>query len=365
MTRWTAAAATAWSAARPVPFGCNFVPSTAVNTLEMWQAATFDLPTIDRELGIAAALGMNAVRIFLHDLLWADAAGCIARLDAFVGVAARHGLGVMPVLFESCWDSAPAAGPQPPPRAGVHNSRWVQSPGIAALADLASQPRLEAYVTGVATAFAGDARILAWDVWNEPDNGPEVNSSDHATLAAKAALVLPLLDAAFGWVRAAGATQPLTSALWSGDWSSTATLTPIQRCQLDGSDIVSFHNYDVAADFARRVGWLAALGRPVVCTEYMARPRGSTFAAIVPIADAARVGLFNWGLVQGRTQTHLPWDSWDHPYIGAAPEPWFHDVCDPDGSPHDPAEAAWLHDRAARLRPAPAEAMVAATGRAP
>ncbi len=362
MTRWTAAAASAWYAAQPVPFGCNFVPSTAVNALEMWQAPTFNSVTIDRELGIAAALGMNSVRVFLHDLLWADPAGCVARLDALLGLAAGHGLTVMPVLFESCWDGAPVAGPQLPPRAGVHNSRWVQSPGMAALADPAARPRLGAYVTGVVAAFARDPRILCWDVWNEPDNGPEVNARDHETLAAKAALVLPLLDAAFGWVRAAGATQPLTSAVWSGDWSNPAALTPIQRCQLDQSDVVSFHNYDVADDFARRVRWLAALGRPVLCTEYMARPRGSTFAAILPVARPAGVGLFNWGLVRGATQTHLPWDSWDHPYLGPAPEPWFHDICDPDGTPHDAAEAGLLQGHGARLPDAPDRAMVTPKG---
>jgi hypothetical protein len=35
--------------------GCDFIPSTAVNQLEMWQADTFDPSTIDRELGWAEA----------------------------------------------------------------------------------------------------------------------------------------------------------------------------------------------------------------------------------------------------------------------------------------------------------------------
>ncbi len=349
MTRWSAAAATAWYATRPVPFGCNFVPSTAVNPLEMWQAATFDLATIDRELGIAAGLGMNAVRVFLHDLLWIDPAGTIARIEAFLTCAAGHGIAVMLVLFESCWNGAPVAGPQLPPRPGVHNSRWVQSPGMATLADAGQRSRLEAYVTGLVRAFARDPRIMAWDIWNEPDNGPEVARRDVTTLKAKSELVLPLLGAAFGWVRAAGATQPLTSGIWSGDWSARDRLTPIQRCQVDGSDVISFHNYDGGDEFARRCDWLAALGRPVWCTEYMARPRGSTFAAILPVAASRGVALFNWGLVRGRTQTHLPWDSWDHPYLGAAPEPWFHDICDPDGAPHDPAESALLRRRATHV----------------
>ena len=339
MIRWTDAAAAAWYAARPLPLGCNFVPSTAVNQLEMWQAETFDASTIGRELALAAGLGMNAVRVFLHDLLWRDdAAGLLDRIEIFLGLADRHGIATMPVLFESCWDASPISGPQLPPRPGVHNSRWVQSPGMAALSDRSTRPRLEAYVRGVVAAFAGDRRIIAWDLWNEPDNGPEVATRDAAVLAAKAALVLPLIGDAFDWARGAGSSQPLTSAIWSGDWSGLDQLTPIQLLQVDRSDIITFHNYDAPDEFVRRVAWLAAFGRPVLCTEYLARPRGSSFAAILPMARAGRVGAFNWGLVRGKTQTNLPWDSWEHPYVDRPPAVWFHDILDPDGTPYDAAE---------------------------
>jgi len=343
VTRWTAAAAKAWYAARAWPLGCNFVPSTAVNQLAMWQAETFDPATIDRELGYAAGLGMNAVRVFLHDLLWRDdAAGLMGRIETFLTLADAHGIATLPVLFDSCWNPAPVAGPQSLPRPGVHNSAWVQSPGMAALADPSTRPRLEAYVVGVVGHFANDRRVLGWDIWNEPDNGPEVATRDAAMLAAKAMLVLPLLGEAFDWARATGPAQPLTSAIWSGDWSSLDQMTPIQRLQVERSDIVSFHNYDPADEFARRVGWLQAFDRPILCTEYLARPRGSTFAAIVPVAAATRVGLFSWGLVRGDTQTHLPWDSWDRPYVDRPAGMWFHDILDPDGTPYDAAEPGLL-----------------------
>lgn len=38
-------------------FGANFIPSTAINQLEMWQKETFDPTTIDRELGFARKIG--------------------------------------------------------------------------------------------------------------------------------------------------------------------------------------------------------------------------------------------------------------------------------------------------------------------
>ena len=68
--RWSEAQANAWYARQPWPVGADFLPSTAINELEMWQADTFDPTTIDRELGWAEGIGMNTMRVFLHNLLW-------------------------------------------------------------------------------------------------------------------------------------------------------------------------------------------------------------------------------------------------------------------------------------------------------
>jgi hypothetical protein len=341
--RWTAEAAAAWHGAQPWLMGCNFTPSTAINQLEMWQAATFDLPTIERELTLAASAGMNVARVYLHDLLWVDdAPGLLARVEQLLAAADARGIGVMLVLFDSCWRPDPALGPQPHPVDGVHNSGWLQAPGPAALADPAQHPRLRAYVEGMVAHFAHDRRVIAWDVWNEPDNGAEVSACDPAELNAKAALVLPVLRAAFAWARGAAPSQPLTSGIWLGDWSAPDKLTELQRAQLDESDIVSFHNYGDADDFARRIAWLSAWGRPILCSEFMARPAGSTFQSILPIARAEGVGAICWGLVRGKTQTHLPWVAWQEKGFGGVGEPWFHDIFEVDGAAHDPAEVEFL-----------------------
>lgn len=339
---WPAARAAQWYAAQPWLVGANYTPASAINQLEMWQAATFDPARIDTELGWAAAIGMNTMRVFLHDLLWQqDSEGFKQRIHHFLTLAAKHKIRPMFVLFDSCWDPAPKLGPQRAPKPGVHNSGWVQSPGAAALKDPAQRPRLEAYVKGVIGAFRDDARILAWDMWNEPDN-PNTSSYRAQELPGKTDLVLGLLPDVFAWSRAARPTQPLTSGVWQGDWSSPDKLSKMDRIQLELSDIISFHNYDGPAEFEKRITWLQRYNRPLLCTEYMARGNGSTFQGTLPVARRLKVAAYNWGLVAGKTQTNLPWDSWQKPYVGREPAIWFHEVFQPSGQPYRPAETDFI-----------------------
>jgi len=131
------------------------------------------------------------------------------------------------------------------------------------------------YAQDVVRTFAGDKRILAWDVWNEPDNVS--TSSGAAEPAGKVAAVMAVLPTVFEWVRAGNPTQPLTSGLWKGDWSAPDKLSPMEKMQIELSDVISFHNYDAPEEFEKRVRWLQAYNRPILCTEYMARPNQSTF----------------------------------------------------------------------------------------
>jgi Cellulase (glycosyl hydrolase family 5) len=340
--QWRPAGARDWYSEQGWLVGSNYIPATAINQLEMWQADTFDPQRIDLELGWAEGLGMNTMRVFLHDLPWQqDAAGFRQRIDAFLKIAARHKIRPMFVLFDSCWDPSPQLGKQRPPTPGVHNSGWVQSPGAKALEDHAQYVRLESYVKGVVGAFPNDKRILAWDVWNEPDN---LNSNSYEKLepANKVALVLALLPQVFEWARSEHPKQPLTSAVWTGDWSAPEKLTPMERVQLELSDVVSFHNYGAPDDFEKRIAWLEAYNRPIFCTEYMARGNKSTFQGILPIAKEHKVAAINWGLVAGKTQTYLPWDSWESPYIDRQPAVWHHEIFRTDGSPYREEETGFI-----------------------
>jgi hypothetical protein len=342
--RWDENKANEWYRQQPWLVGSIFLPATAINELEMWQAETFDPQEIDKELGWAAALGMNTMRVFLHDLLWQqDSAGFKKRVDTFLMIAARHHIRPIFVLFDSCWDPFPKLGPQHPPVPGVHNSGWVQSPGADALKDGSQEPRLRAYVEGVVGAFANDSRILAWDVWNEPSN-TNGGAYGRVELKDKKDRVLALLPKVFAWARSANASQPLTSGLWEGDWSTPGKLDPIGRVQFEQSDVISFHNYSWPEDFERHVRWLENYHRPIICTEFMARSVGSTFDTILPIAKKHHVAAINWGLVAGKSQTYLPWDSWEKPYVVNPPPIWFHEVFHADGRPYREREAQIIRE---------------------
>jgi hypothetical protein len=334
---WSKPAAKTWYDKQPWLVGANFNPANAINQFEMWQAETFDPARIDLELGWAESLGMNTMRVYLHNMLWEnDPEGLKRRMDQFLTIAAKHKIRPMFVLFDSCWDPDPVAGPQRPPIPGVHNSGWMQAPGAARLADKSQYNKLEGYVKDVVGHFAKDQRILAWDVWNEPNNS---GGGNYKPTPNKTQLVAGLLDKVFDWAQSADPTQPLTSGLWIGEtWDKQASLDAVERIQVSRSDINSFHDYNWPEQFERRAKQMLSYGRPVLCTEYMARGNGSTFDGTLPIGKRMNIGMFNWGFVDGKSQTRFPWDSWEKPYTKAEPTIWFHEVFRNDGTPYRKAE---------------------------
>lgn len=334
---WSKRDAAAWYDKQPWMVGANYNNRSAINQFEMWQADTFNPAEIDQELGWAAGIGMNVMRVYLHNILWEeDAAGLKQRMDQFLGIADRHKIRIMFVLFDSCWDPDPVSGRQRPPIPGVHNSGWMQAPGAARLADRSQYPKLEAYVKDVVGSFKGDRRIVMWDVWNEPNNG---GGGNYKPTPNKTELVAGLLGRVFDWARSVDPSQPLTSGLWIGDhWDRRETLDAVERIQVAQSDVMSFHDYNWPEKFEERAKQMMTYGRPVIATEYMARGNGSTFDGSLPLGRKYRIGMINWGFVDGKSQTRLPWDSWKKPYTYDEPTIWFHEVFRADGKPYRQAE---------------------------
>jgi hypothetical protein len=314
-TVWTAEKANAWYKEHRWLTGANYIPANAINQLEMWQAATFDPATIDKELGWAESIGFNTLRVFLHSVAWsADSGGFKKRVDQFLTIANQHHIQPLFVFFDDCWNKTPKAGEQPAPRPGIHNSGWVQDPGQPASTDSANYPGLEKYVKDVMGSFAHDRRILLWDLYNEPGNSGKGDSS------------LVLLKKIFGWAREVNPDQPVSAGLW--DWN----LEHLNTFQLNNSDIITYHDYEEAPLHQRVIQLLKANGKPLICTEYMARTRNSRFATILPLLKKENVGAINWGFVDGKTNTIYAWDT---PLPDARqPVEWFHDIFHKDGSPY-------------------------------
>jgi len=327
---WTPEEANAWYAKQPWPVGANYVPATAISQLEMWQAETFDPKRIDLELGWAESLGFNTMRVFLHNIPWdTDSKAYLDRIEQFLKICEKHKIRPMFVFFDSCWNPVVKPGKQPEPRPHVHNSGWVQSPGAAILDDPAQHDSLKPYVQGVISHFKDDKRIIAWDLYNEPnnDNGGRFKETEAKDKFAKA---LMLLKKAFVWAREAEPSQPVCTGIWIGDFAKPPEF---EKFQLENSDIINFHVYANLETTRKKVEALKVYNRPLICTEYMARPEGSTFEAILPFFAQEKVAAYNWGFVDGKSQTIYPWDSWKKEYKGE-PDPWFHDIFRKDGTPY-------------------------------
>lgn len=314
---WSKEKANQWYGGQPWLVGCNFIPGTAINQLEMWQAETFDSVTIDRELGWAADMGFNTARVFLHDLAYqADPTGFKERMSTFLRIADKHGVKPLFVFFDDCWNENPKIGLQPKPVPGVHNSGWMQSPGKGIVLDSHNKTewgRLEKYVKDILTTFKDDPRILLWDLYNEPGNSNNKTRS------------LPFLKSIFSWARQVNPSQPLSAGIWSSN-------KELNSFQLSNADVITFHNYSDSAGLAKQIQQLKTNGRPVICTEWMARTRNSIAKTNLPVFKRERVGCINWGFVSGKTQTIYPWGSKPS---NEPPKVWFHDLLYPNGKPYN------------------------------
>ncbi len=339
--KWTEEKANSWYAKQSWLVGTNFGPSNAINQLEMWQAETFDLETIDKELALSASIGMNTHRVFLHNLLWEqDSIGFINRIDKFLDLTKKHNIKPMLVLFDGVWHPFPKLGTQPDPIPHKHNSGWVQSPGAEYLKDKSTYPKLESYVKGIIGHFANDDRVLIWDIFNEPEN-KNAGAYPELELPDKYDRALDLLKASFKWAREANPSQPLTSAVWGGfigrDGKRTDSISSITKFMLEKSDIISFHTYQSPEVAEIQIDFLQKYNRPILCTEYLARSRNNNFETILTQFKDNNIGAYNWGFVSGKTNTIYHWDSWKTK-MTEEPELWHHDIFKSDYTPYKQEE---------------------------
>ncbi|MCH3992495.1 MAG: glycoside hydrolase family 5 protein [Prevotella sp.] len=317
--QWTVSKVDKWYSAQPWLAGCCYIPATAINQIEMWSADTYDAPQINKELGWAQNLGFNTLRVFLSSVVWQhDPVGFKNRMNNFLNICKRHKIRPFFVFFDDCWDPVSYYGRQPAPKPGVHNSGWVQDPMKSLRADTTVlYPFMKAYVQDILKTFKNDKRVLMWDLYNEPGNSGYGDGS------------LPRLEKVFEYAREVNPSQPLTAGIWIDS-------PKINHFISTHSDVITFHCYAKPAVLQHVIDTLRQFKRPLICSEYMARPQGSTFQKNMPVLKENHVGAINWGFVSGKTNTIFAWNT-PLPDV-KEPKVWFHDIFRQDGTPYDPKE---------------------------
>lgn len=349
--QWSKEKAWQWYREQPWLCGFNYLPRTAVNYTDFWEA--FDERIIEQELRWAQQVGFNSVRVVLSFIVWqADPQEMRRRFDRFLAIAASRGLSVVPCPLDDCGFSGtpPHLGPQPAPIPGVHNSRAHASPGRTIVMDKAQWPAIEGYVQDIVGNFAHDARVLLWDLYNEPGNRL-IFTADGERLFDEALedFSYELMLKLFAWARAIDPVQPLTVGGWHLAPSWTEERTDLHTHPIDWkafalSDVVSFHAYCLPKRMGLVIEDLRRFERPLLCTEWMARHAGSRITEQLPLFAAEGVASYQWGLVKGRTQTDIPWPAVLEQLDGQedTASTWFHDLLYPDGSPYDASEVALI-----------------------
>jgi hypothetical protein len=318
--RWSPERAWTWFTNQALPIGFNYVPANSISYTEMWMGYAFDPELIDRELALAQDVGFNCLRVVLPFVVWeAEPEAFKKRFEMFLSICDKRGLKAMPCFFDDCVFGPitdPDFGKQPEVVVGWYANGWTPSPGHKRARDPKMRPALERYVKDIMAAHRSDPRILCWDLYNEPSNSGMGNAS------------LSLLMDVFRWAREIDPAQPITSGIWGG----SPRVTRFLRAE---SDIISFHNYRPAPELHREIQDLKRLERPLICSEWLNRPLKSTVETCLPVFVEERVGALNWGLVNGKTQTDLPWG---HKPGKAYTGTWQHDLFRANHAAYDSQE---------------------------
>jgi hypothetical protein len=318
---WSVEKAKAWGKANPWWCGVNYIPANAINYTAMWDKTNFSPDVIRKELKLMTDMGMNCVRFVMQYKVYEeDPAYFLQTLDKFLALCDEAKVKAMPIFFDDCVfgvNSDPVIGKQPEPLIGWYAWAWSPSPGHTMVIDAREHYKLEKYVKDVIGRFKNDPRIFLWDLYNEP------------TASGLGNRTLPLLKKTFAWAREVNPIHPITSGLWNGN-------RKLNKFLLENSDVITFHCYMNPSGTESKIKEMCAHGRPVICTEWLNRPKRSTVQHCLALFAKYNVGCVSWGLVNGKTQTHLPWGFRPEnlPFKGA----WQHDLFRGDFSPYNANE---------------------------
>lgn len=328
-SRWPVERAEAYMKPFGAIKGVNFVPSYCYSYIEMWHHFREDV--IRRELGFAKRAGFDSLRIFVAACQWESRRELVKeRLDRFLDWCVEDGFSVMLTLQPNTYmmpgnDLGQEEDPfQISYQPGRHDGSWKYKG--ARIFDCHGQweedrAGIGAFVTDIVACYGQDSRVAFWDLYNEcwEEN-------------------VPLQEYTFSLARAQQPMQPLT-ACWRA---------------FDISDVTTFHCYETPGGpldpmlpgihdltFEEELARAISTGRPMLCSECLARTFGNELADFLPAFSRAHIGFYVWGLCAGSAQYHIPWD-W--PVGSPEPKRWFQCMLYPDGTPFDRREIALIQD---------------------
>ena len=344
--RWTKEEAWKWYSSRPWVMGLNYVPSITLHCAELWQEDTHDevMKSVKKEFSLMEDIGLNSVRMFMPFSIWYyDREKFLLRLDKFLTALDKHGISMMPVIFNDCVGFGKPEDIRPKRSTGWHSydighhgghkdnpfTGERKRQGWIYWDEEEWRPVMVEYLQALVGRFRCDGRIYAWDIWNEPGNSNRHNMS------------VPYLKRAFEITRELDPIQPLTAGVWfyPQDYgiSWQAEVESIQRLALDESDIITFHQYEGFERVKNVVARLKAEERPMLNTEWLNRVQNNLMEDNLPLYYDEKIGSYSWGLVAGKSQHFLPWDElWKNKSLPL--NRWQHDLFDTFYTPYDRKE---------------------------
>ena len=344
--RWTKERAWQWYNERPWIRGCNYMSADCANRVDQWQSLGWEerFETTRREFALMRETGFNTIRVILEYAVWRDEHdGFLRRFEDYISLAAEYGISCIVVLANDCM---PPMSPEwKRPQIGPQKVDWGYHGGVKrSQHGIHSEPAphfwldepetREDYfrmVREIVTLYRQDPRILIWDVYNEPGN------------SLREEITLPNVKALFALVREIDPDQPLTSDGLGISPDRDVPPTPVQAYCQEQSDVITYHCYENLDDHVQILHRLKEHGRPILNTEWLARPLGNDVQTLFPLFWLERIGCVCWGFVAGMYQTYEPWNwIWEKYEKGELPDAdftkWLHDLYRPSHRPYDPKE---------------------------
>ncbi|MDP6117390.1 MAG: DUF1080 domain-containing protein [Planctomycetota bacterium] len=303
--------------------GSNYTPAYAVNQVQFWH--DFRTEVVEKELAAAREhFGISTLRVYLHDINFFEEKDVLkANIEKFLAICAQHKIRPGFVFFDGCHRHEGIFLDKPTaPVSGYHNGRWAQSPQARDIEE-DNLEKFKPYVQDIIQAHRTDARVLFWEIHNEPPPGNKYRDR--------------LKRAGYAWAKELKPTQPvLNCEKGKRGWADC-----------EATDIVDAHVYSHAHGPLR---YLAGVNpaKGTVFTEAGARWKasrrnfGGPIDLIHWVTQRRKHGLsapgmyLCWELMVGDSNTRWHWI--DKPGAAEPEIPWC-GLMWPDTTPVSLAEA--------------------------